>query len=135
MIDVEATMVRAAVRVGLPALALATLLAGAVRGIGGALTAAGVVALVLADFVVTGRTLGWGARRGLATLQAVALGGFVIRMAILGLLIAVLHGNTAVDVPVLAVAGAAAVVALLAYEARFVLRTPQLHWLTTGDRR
>ena len=135
MIDVEATMVRAAVRVGLPALALATLLAGVVRGVGGAVTAAGVVALVLADFAVTGRTLGWGARRGLAALQAVALGGFVARMIVLTTLIVALHDSPVIDVPVLALAGGAAIVALLAYEVRFVLNTPQLHWLTTEERR
>jgi hypothetical protein len=59
------------------------LVAGLLRGVDGAASAALGIALAVANFVATAAGLAWGARRSSTTLAAVAMGGFVVRMGVL----------------------------------------------------
>jgi hypothetical protein len=56
------------------------LVAGLLRGVDGAASAALGVAVVVVNFFVAALSLEWGARRGGNALFAVALGGFLLRM-------------------------------------------------------
>lgn len=114
-------MVRAALIVGLVVSVVAVVVAGLISGVAGALTAFGAVAFVTAVFAVTGLSLAWAAPRGPTTLQAVALGGFFVRLVLYAALILALRPIEAIDGPVLAISAAAAMVAILAWETRLVL--------------
>jgi hypothetical protein len=56
------------------------LVAGLLRGVDGAASAALGLGVVVVNFLVAALTLEWGARRGGNALFAVALGGFLLRM-------------------------------------------------------
>jgi hypothetical protein len=100
--------------------------AGIVRGTVGAATALFAVALVVGGFGVTGLAHGRAAVHGPATLQAVALGGMILRLWLYGVLLVVLGPVSFIDGPTLAVAVPVAVVVLLAAEVRFVSTHPEL---------
>ena len=89
-------------------------------GTGGAASAALAVVVVAGNFAVHGLGLAWAAGVSIGAVQAVALGGFVVRMGvILGILFAL--DRTAFFSPVIfGLAAVAATVALLVYEARLV---------------
>jgi len=100
------------------------LVAGLVRGVDGAASAGLGVALAIANFLATATGLAWGARRSPATLAAVAMGGFVVRMGVLlgaMLLADALFGW--VDVIVLGITLFAAHLGLLFWELRSVSLT------------
>jgi len=59
------------------------LVAGLVRGVDGAASAALGVALAIVNFLATAAGLSWASRRSSTTLAAVAMGGFVVRMGVL----------------------------------------------------
>jgi hypothetical protein len=59
------------------------LVAGLVRGFDGAASAGLGLGLAVANFLATAAGLAWAARRSSATLAAMAMGGFVVRMAVL----------------------------------------------------
>lgn len=56
------------------------LVAGLLRGIDGAASAALGLALLFVNFLISAASLAWAARRGPNMLMAVALGGFALRM-------------------------------------------------------
>lgn len=137
MVDNEVTMARAAVRVGaavaVPVVGVSWLL----RGVDGGLTALGAVLLVVGTFYVTGRTLHWAGNISPTVLQAVALGGFFIRLVLYAALIVLLRPVEAVDGPVLAISTAVTLVVVLAAEVRLVLRHAEFWWVLpeAGPRR
>jgi hypothetical protein len=59
------------------------LVAGLVRGVDGAASAALGVGLAIVNFLATAAGLSWASRRSSTTLAAVAMGGFVVRMGVL----------------------------------------------------
>jgi hypothetical protein len=59
------------------------IIAGVLRGVDGAASAALGLALAIANFLATAAGLGWAARRSPGVLMAVAFGGFIVRMAVL----------------------------------------------------
>lgn len=59
------------------------LVAGLVRGVDGAASAGLGIGLAVANFLATAAGLAWAARRSAATLVAMAMGGFVVRMGVL----------------------------------------------------
>lgn len=126
----EYAMARAAMRVVAPLVVTAPVVAYLARGPEGAFTALGAVALVGAWFGVSGLSLGWAAGRSLATLQAVALGGFATRVGAMAIGMVALGPVEAIDGHVLAVTVAVGVVLLLAYEVRFVLRAAEFWWVS-----
>lgn len=67
-------------RHGLMVAPVIVLVAGLLRGIDGAASAALGLGVLVLNFFAAAVTLEWGARRGGNTLFAVALGGFVLRM-------------------------------------------------------
>lgn len=125
----ESAMTRAALRFGAVAVLPVALLALWVRGSAGAVTALGGVVLLVGWFVLSGLSLAWAARHGLLLLQAVAIGGFAVRLAILGMVMLALAPVEGLDAPVLAVTVSVGMVALLVHEVRFVLGRADLWWL------
>ena len=100
------------------------LVAGLVRGVDGAASAALGVGLAIANFLATAVGLAWASRRSSTTLAAVAMGGFVVRMGVLlgaMLLADALFGW--VDVLVLGITLFAAHLGLLFWELRSVSLT------------
>jgi hypothetical protein len=71
------------VRRSLPVLPVLILVAGLIWGVDGALSAAYAIALVLANLLVSATILARAARIGVGVLMAAALGGFVIRLALI----------------------------------------------------
>lgn len=126
----EYAMTRAALRIVAPLAVVAPAVAYLVRGTEAAVTALGGVVLVAVWFALSGLSLAWAARRSLAVLQAVALGGFATRVGGMAVLMVTLGPVAAIDGPSLAVTVAVGVVALLAYEVRFVLRTAEFWWVS-----
>jgi hypothetical protein len=59
------------------------LVAGLLRGVDGAASAALGVGLAIANFLATAAGLAWASRRSSTTLAAMAMGGFVVRMGVL----------------------------------------------------
>lgn len=129
MVDNEVTMARAAVRIGAVVAVPVVGLSWALRGTGGGLTALGAVVLVVGTFYVTGRSLHWAGNISPVALQAVALGGFFLRLVLYALLIVLLRPVEAVDGPVLAISTAVTLVVVLAYEVRLVLRHAEFWWV------
>jgi ATP synthase protein I len=80
-VEPEREMFRRALPFGPPAVLLAFVAGATVGGWELGLSAALGVVVVLLNFVVHGRSLAWGARISLTALSAVALGGFIVRLA------------------------------------------------------
>ena len=92
---------------------------------GGGTTAASAavgVAVVAANFAAHGLSLAWAASVSVAAVQAIALGGFVVRMGTIVALLFVLDGTTFFSPVAFALSALATTVALLSYEARLVMR-------------
>lgn len=134
MIDAETELVRAAVRAGLVVAVPIVAVAAISRGLEGGLTALVTVAFVVGVFALTGWSLRWAAGHGPTAIQAVALGGFFLRLVLYAALIVVLRPVEAIDDTVLAVSAAVALVAVLAYETRIVLTHREFWMVDTSVR-
>jgi hypothetical protein len=99
------------------------LLAGVVRGVDGAVSAAIGLVLVSLNFLAAARILGWAATRGAGAIYAAILGGFLVRLAILLGIVLALQSVPFVDVPVLVLTIAVTHLALLFWETRYVSLT------------
>jgi len=118
----EREMVRRALVPALLALALVTVLAGVIAGPGAAASAAIGIVIVYLNFAANGLSLAWASTISVVAVQAVALGGFAVRLAVivaamfalntLGWFSPVAFGLTVVPATML----------LLAYEARLAIR-------------
>lgn len=115
-------MVRRAVAAGALAAPVAFATGLAAGGLDGAWSALLGVVIVVANFAAHGLSLAWAAGVSIPLLQAVALGGFVVRVgAIVAALFALDH--TAFFRPaIFGVAVVASTLALLGYEARLSIR-------------
>jgi len=71
------------IRRALPALPVLVVVAGLVWGVHGAESAGFAIVLVLVNFVVAASLLAWSARIALALMMVAALGGFVLRLALI----------------------------------------------------
>lgn len=127
--DNELTMARAALKPGMVLAGVAALLAGLLRGLPAAGTAALGVAVVVGAFALTGWSLHHAARRGLRALRMTALGGFVLRLVAYGVGVAVLLPVEAIDRPVLGITVGVAAVSLLAFQAGLLLRRREFWWV------
>lgn len=115
-------MIRRAIVPGAVAVPLAFAIGTLVSGPAAGLSAAIGVVVVLANFAVHGWSLAWASRISITLVQAVALGGFVVRMgAILGLLFALnaLSWFSPLGFGAAVVPGT---IALLVFETRLALR-------------
>ncbi|MBW3661539.1 MAG: hypothetical protein KY469_00445 [Actinobacteria bacterium] len=122
-------MARAALPVGLALAVLAVLTVFPVRGAAGALTALAAVVFVVGNFYLTGRALAWAGRISLSVLQAVALGGFFLKLVVLAIALVLLRPIEAIDGPVLAITTVVATVVVLVAEVRLVSRRSSFWWL------
>lgn len=117
--DVARDLARRAVLVA-PAVVL---MAGLLRGVDGAVSAAVGLALVAANFLLAARLISGAARRSPGAVMGVVLGGYVVRIvALLGIVLA-LQQMPGVDIPALVVTIAVTHLALLTSELRFVSLT------------
>jgi hypothetical protein len=94
--------------------------AAIVRGADGAASATLAVGLVVVNMLVAAAGLAWAARRSPAALMGTALGGFLVRMVLVTLVIALVRDQSWVDLPTLAVAILVTHLGLLAWETRYV---------------
>lgn len=129
VIDPYPRLLRAAAGVGLVLVVVCVPAAGWLRGVGGAATAAGILAVVVGGFLLTGLSLRWAAPRGPTTVQAVALGGLLVKLSAYALLIVTLAPLGVIDRPTLALTAPVALVALLTVEVRLVVTNPEFRML------
>jgi hypothetical protein len=88
---VEQQIARDMARRALPVAPVFILVGACFWGIGGGLAAAYGVALIVANFLLAAALLAWGARRSAAALAGAALGGFVLRLILLGVAVFAVH--------------------------------------------
>ncbi len=129
MIDPYPRMLSAAWRVGLVLAVVGVPLAAWARGPRGAATAIGAIAVVVGGFLLTGLSLRWAGRRGPTSVQAVALGGVVLKLSVYAVLIVTLAPLGVIDRPTLALAAPVALLALLAVEVRLVVTNPEFRMI------
>ena len=104
-------------RRGLLAAPLVVVGATGLRGVEGGLSAATGLVLALANLVVAARSLDWAAGISLTLVAAVALGGYVLRLATITAVVLLLCRLAWVDLPALAMTLALAHLGLLTIEA------------------
>lgn len=114
-------MVRKATTPAVVALATA-IVAGSAWGPGVAASAAVAIVVVYLNFAVHGVSLAWASTVSIAAVQAVALGGLVLRLATIVALLFVLRMFDWFSPTAFAVTLAPALMLLLAYEARLSIR-------------
>lgn len=112
-------MARHAVMVAPAVLALAA----AVRGVEGATSAAIGLALCAANFLIAAQILGWAAKRSVGAIYGAIFGGFVLRLAVLTVIVLALEPVKFIDIPALVLTLAIAHLALLVWETRYVSLT------------
>lgn len=122
-------MASAALRIGAVVAVPVVVTAWMLRGDAAGLTALGAVLLVVGNFAATGWSLDWAGRHGLAMLQGVALGGFLLRLIMYAIGIVLLTPVEAIDGPVLAVSVAVTTIVLLATEVWLLSHRAELWWV------
>ena len=95
---VEREVVVDMVRRAAPVLPAVVLVAGLVRGLDGAYSAAFAVALVIGNFLLAAALLGWAARISPVVLAAAAMGGFVGRLVVITVAFLLVKDQAWVDV-------------------------------------
>ncbi len=125
---IAVSAVRFALALGLPLVAVATLVAGAE----GALGATVAVVIVCGMFAIPAVLVTAGARYGLRGVIAATLGGFQLRLVLFGGLLVVLTHLRALHGASLPLVAAAVLVPTLVYESWVVCRTPGLFWVDAG---
>jgi hypothetical protein len=104
-------------RHGLLAAPLVVLAAAGLRGVEGGLSAGAGLALALANLCLAARSLDWAAGVSLTLVAAVALGGYVVRLAAITVVVLLMARLAWVDLPALAVTLATTHLGLLTAEA------------------
>ena len=108
------------VRRGLMVTPLILLVSGVIWGINGTLSSLYAVGLVLANFALAAFLLSWGARISFAALGAAALGGYVLRLALLTVAVLAVHNQPWVSMVPLALTIGFTHLGLLIWETRYV---------------
>ena len=116
----ELELVRRVLPLSLPAIAVVALVAGLVGGTDAAISAGLAVVLVFANFVFFAASLAYAARISLTLLYGVALGGFLVRMAILIVLLLLLEQLAWFSVPAFVAAFVVGTVVLLSVEIKMI---------------
>jgi hypothetical protein len=115
-------MIRRAIVPGAVAVLLAFGLGAIVVGTGSGVSAAIGVVVVVANFAAHGSSLAWASRISITLVQAVALGGFVLRMAVIFGLMFALNALPWFSPVAFGAAVVPGTIALLIFETRLVLR-------------
>jgi hypothetical protein len=118
----EREMVRRGVAVGAVTAPLAFGAGYLAGGPGGALSSLIALAVVVGNFAAHGISLAWAAGVSIAAVQAVALAGFVVRMAAIAGLLFALDATAFFSPVVFGITVAVGTLILLSYEARLVRR-------------
>jgi hypothetical protein len=115
---VERAVVIDMIRRSLPVLPVLLLVAGLIWGVNGALSAAYAIGLVLLNFFLSATLLAWSARVAVAMLIVVALGGFVVRLALITLAVLAVKDHAWVELVPLGLTLVVTHLGLLIWEAR-----------------
>jgi len=118
--NVEHELARDMIVRALPVLPLVVLVAWATRGGNGALSAGFGIGLVLANLTLSAVLLAWAARVSPSVLMATALGGFLVRMTLVGFALYLVKDLGWADLPVLAVTVLVTHLGMLFWETRYV---------------
>jgi hypothetical protein len=118
--NVEHELARDMIVRALPALPLVVAVAFVARGGDGALSAGFGIVLVLANLVLSAVLLAWAARVSPSVLMATALGGFIVRMTLVGIALYTVKDFGWADLPVLAVTVLVTHLGMLFWETRYV---------------
>jgi hypothetical protein len=105
---------------GLIATPLILAVSALLGGLDGVYSSAFAIGLVLVNFALAALLLARAARISLTMLMVAALGGFVLRMALVVVAIAVVRDQSWVDLPTLAMTMLVTHLGLLAWETRYV---------------
>ena len=117
---VEQTVAFDMVKRSLPVAPVLVLLAGLVWGVDGALSSLFAVVLVLANFVLSASSLTWAARISLGFLMGVALGGYVVRLALVTAAVLLVRNQSWVELMPLGLTIIVTHLGLLLWETRYV---------------
>jgi hypothetical protein len=107
-------------RRGLPVAPVLIALSAVVWGAHGALSSAFAIALVLVNLVLSALSLAWAARISPTALMATALGGFLVRMTLLVIAVALVKDQSWVEVVPLGITIVVTHLGLLFWESRHV---------------
>jgi hypothetical protein len=107
----------------------------AIWGSAGAASAAVAIGLVAMNLVLAALALSWAARRSLTLLMGVALGGFVVRMALVTVVLLLVKDEPWIDLTALGVAVLVTHLGLLFWELRYVSASLAFPALKPGERR
>lgn len=121
-------LLRAGLRAAVPVAAVLVVGSLVLRGVAGGLTALVASVVLLGLHVGTARAAAAAGRVSPQALQAVTLFGFLGRLALYGVLVAVFNDVAGVDGPVLAVVVVALTIAMLVAEARVAARYSKFWW-------
>jgi hypothetical protein len=117
---VERQLARDMIGRALPALPVVVAIAWGARGADGAASAGFAIGLVVANLALSAVLLAWAARVSPVALMATALGGFIVRMALVGVALYAVKDGDWVDLPVLAVTVLVTHLGMLFWETRYV---------------
>lgn len=117
---VERRVVSDMIRRTLPALPIVVVVAGLIWGVDGALSAAFAIGLVLLNFLLSAALLSWSARISLSVLMVVALGGFVLRLALITAIVLLVKDQAWVELVPLGLTLIVTHLGLLIWETRHV---------------
>ena len=117
---VERQVVSDMIRRSLPALPVLVALAAVFWGVAGALSAAFAIGLVLVNFVVAASLLAGAARISMAVLALAAVGGFIVRLALLTVAVLAVKDHWWVELVPLGFTLVITHLGLLIWEARHV---------------
>ena len=118
--NVEHELARDMIVRALPVLPLVVVVAWVARGGDGALSAGFGIGLVLANLVLSAVLLAWAARVSPSVLMATALGGFLVRMTLVGVALYTVKDLGWTDLPVLEVTVLVTHLGMLFWETRYV---------------
>ena len=118
--NVEHELARDMIVRALPALPVVVAVAWVARGGHGALSAGFGIALVLANLMLSAVLLAWAARVSPSVLMGTALGGFIVRMALVGVALYAVKDRSWADLSVLAVTVLVTHLGMLFWETRYV---------------
>lgn len=130
----ELELVRRVLPLSVPAIALVAVIAGVVAGADAALSAGLAIILVFANFVFFAVSVAYAARISLTLLYGVALGGFLVRMAILVVLLLLLQQLAWFSIVAFIAAFVAGTVVLLSVEIKMIAGRMQADLWNLPDR-
>jgi hypothetical protein len=108
------------IRRTLPAMPAVIALAGLIWGVDGALSAGFAIGLVMMNFLLSAALLSWSARISLAVMMVVAMGGFIVRLALITAIVLLVKDQAWVELVPLGLTLIITHLGLLIWETRHV---------------